>query len=137
MNFVYPHKRNNSGCHGYGAVEFIIIIIIFAMAAAALLGILKSISHRAAISQTIQTATDLALQEFERVTALRFSVIADEPSTFYAPPFEEHSFIVKTGYITAELADSNGAVTAYKKVEVTVSNKLIKDVKLTSIMANN
>ena len=114
---------------GFTLIELIIIIVVVSIAMGVLLTALASVTNNTIYPLVIQTATELAEQEIEKITGTRFSYVCSCTSNAYAAPFDAYSRQITVTGIAPVPAE-------YKQVDVTVSHSTIGSVTLRTIVTN-
>lgn len=124
---------------GFTLVETIIAIVVIGVVFLGLLAIFTGVFTNAARDEIVTIATGLAKGEMERVTSLSFSNILDQyrdsPVSF-GGDFSNYSWQVRVDAVPAAIANDPGMAN-YKQVEVRVTNALIGDINLKTIVTNN
>ena len=123
---------------GFTLVETIIAIVIIGVAFLGLLAVFTGVFTNAARDEAMTVAISLAKGEMERVTGLSFANIADEnrdsPASF-GGNFSNYSWQVRVDAVPASIANDPG-MNNYKQVEVRVTNAMVGDVSLKTIVTN-
>ena len=124
---------------GVSLVETIIGILIIGIVFFGLLATFTGAFTNAVRDEIITTAASLARGEMERVTGLSFSDIVDEhrgsPVSF-GGDFTNYSWQIRVDAVPAAIA-SDPDMENHKQVEARVTNTLIGDVSLKTIITNN
>lgn len=124
---------------GFTLVETIIAIVVIGVVFLGLLAIFTGVFTNAARDEIVTIATGLAKGEIERVTSLSFSNILDQhrdsPVSFVGD-FSNYSWQVRVDAVPSAIANDPGMAN-YKQVEARVTNALIGDINLKTIVTNN
>lgn len=121
---------------GFSLIELVIAILIVGISMLSLSLLFSQVMKTYAGPEVMQVATALTEQEMERVSALRYSDIANEDPTVFPGNFSNYTWQVTVSAVPAALAIDPG-MTDYKQVEVAVSNSIIGSVTLTTVVTNN
>ena len=121
---------------GFTMIELIIAIVILSIAIGTLGVVIANMTTQAVLPGVLNTSTQLAEQEMERVSGLRFSAIANEASTSYTGNFSAYSYQVTVSAVPVALANDPGQA-QYKQVQVTVTHTAGGSISLTTIVTNN
>ncbi|MBI4431275.1 MAG: prepilin-type N-terminal cleavage/methylation domain-containing protein [Candidatus Omnitrophica bacterium] len=122
---------------GFTLIELVIIIVVVSIAIGALLTALASVTQNTIHPLIMQTATELAEQEVEKVTGTRFSFVCSCTNNAYAAPFDGYSRKITVAAVpNPPLATPDPTMQNYKMVDVTVTNSTIGSVMLRTIVTN-
>jgi len=123
----------------FSLVELIIIIVIAAIAIPGVVFIFHEVSRKSVYDEAMSSAVMLAEGELERVIQKSFSSITDEnrdsPVPFGAG-FSGYNWQIRVDAVPSNLASDSGML-QYKQVESRVTNNLIGDISLKTVVTNN
>lgn len=124
------------GDAGYTMVELLIVILVLSIAIGTLFAITANLYKFATDSQISNIAVDLAEQELERVTGLRYSSVASVGTTPYSGSLSNYSYAITVSAVPSALANDSGMVN-YKMAEILVTHTPSgKRAKLTTMVTN-
>ena len=83
-------------------------------------------------------ATSLATEKMEETLGQNYSSVKEVKSTSFPNPFSEYTYQVKVYFVEEPDLEKPvvGLVTAYKKVEISVSHPQVGEVKLYTLFSN-
>lgn len=127
--------RNDSS--GFTLIELIIIIVVVSIAIGVLLTTLASVTNNTIYPLILQTASELAEQEIEKITGTRFSFVCSCTDNAYTQPeFAGYSRQITVATIPVGLGSDTPAMSQYKMVDVAVTNNTVGSVTLRTIVTN-
>ncbi len=123
---------------GFTLVETLISIVVIGIAFLGLAAVFTGVFTNAVRDEGMTIATMLAKGEMERVIGLSFSEVDDEhrddPVTF-GGDFSNYFWQVRIDAVPETIA-VNPEKTEYKQVEVRVTNAIVGDISLKTIITN-
>ena len=124
---------------GFTLIETIIGIVVIGVVFMGLLATVTGVFTNAGRDEAVTVAISLAKGEMERVTRLRFANIADQnrdaPASF-GGNFSNYSWQIRVDPAPAAIA-SDPEMANYKQVESRVTNPMVGDISLKTIVTNN
>ncbi len=124
---------------GFTLIETVIGIVVIGIIAIGLFATFTGVFTNAVRDEVMSVAVSLAKGEMERVTALSFANIVDQnrdlPASF-GGNFNNYSWQIRVDAVPAGIADDSGMVN-YKQVESRVTNLIVGDISLKTIITNN
>ncbi|GEM_PF-2760716 len=128
------------GTVGFTLIELVIIIVIVSIAIGTLLTTLAAVTRDTIRPLVMQIASELAEQEVDRVTTIRYSAVCPCTNNAYNHPgFSGYSRQINVNPIPAGLVPpgySQVAADNFKMVDVIVTNNTIGSVTLRTIVTN-
>jgi len=121
---------------GFTLIEIIIVIVVITMVIATLLSVYAAISQNVVIPYITQVASQLAEEQFERVTGLRFSQVVSEGPTVLPAPFDSYSYQITVSAVPDSIFN-DPLMTRYKQVDVVVTHATVGRADLVTIVTNN
>ena len=122
---------------GFTLIELIIIIVVVSIAIGVLLTALASVTKNTIYPLVMQTATELAEQEIEKITGTRFSFVCSCTNNAYAAPFAGYSRQITVAAVpNPPLTTPDPTMQNYKMADVIVTNSTIGSVTLRTIVTN-
>jgi prepilin-type N-terminal cleavage/methylation domain-containing protein len=128
-----PHAKK-----GITLIELIMAIVIAAIILIPLsVVIVESVTHTI-IPEHYTIASSLLEREMDRVSALRFSTVANEGPTSYAGSFSNYSRQVSFYYVNAGALNTQVVgPTGYKRVTITISRTGLPFVSAVTLVTDN
>ena len=124
---------------GFTLIETIIGIVALGVIALGLFATFTGVFKNAVRDEAVTVATSLAKGELERVTRLSYASIADQnrnsPVSF-GGNFANYSWQIRVDAVPVAIAN-DPSMTNYKQVESRVTNALLGDISLKTILTNN
>jgi prepilin-type N-terminal cleavage/methylation domain-containing protein len=124
---------------GFTLVETIIGMVVIGIIALGLFSAFTGVFTNACRDEALTVAASLAKGELERVTRLSYAGIVDQnrgaPVSF-GGNFANYSWQIRVDAVSVAIAD-DAAMAQYKQVESRVTNPMIGDVSLKTIVTNN
>lgn len=124
---------------GFTLIETIIAIMVIGVAFLGLVAVFTGVFTNAARDEVMSIATMLAKGETERVSGLSFANVADEnrdSPVAFTGNFTNYSWQVRVDAVPVAIA-SDPTMANYKQVEARITNAIIGDVSLKTIVTNN
>lgn len=124
--------------NGFTLIETIISILIIGIAFLGLVAVVTGVFTNATHDEAMATATLLAKQEMERVSGLGFANVVDEnrdSAVAYGGNFSNYSWQVRVDAAPIAIAD-DATMTNYKQIETRITNAIVGDVSLKTIVTN-
>lgn len=122
---------------GFTLIEVILSVVILAIALTPFSLLVANVIKQNIYSQAQTTAVSLAEGEFERITNMRFSAVADEASVAFVAPFTAYTHAAAVDYVDADALDTPVVgPTNYKRVQVIVDNAISGTITLTTLVTN-
>ena len=123
---------------GFTLIETVMSIVVIGIAFLGLLAVVTAVFTNAAHDEVMTIATELAKGEMERVTNLAFANVVDEnrdsPAAF-SGNFSNYSWQVRVDAVPTAIA-TDPTMANYKQVEVRITNAIVGDVSLKTIVTN-
>jgi len=123
---------------GFTLIETVISIVVIGIISLGLVAVLTGVFTNAVRDEAMTVATMLAKGEMERVTRLDFVDVVDEnrddPENF-GGNFSNYSWQVRVDAVPEDIAE-DAEMENYKQVEVRVTNTMIGDISLKTIVTN-
>ncbi len=123
---------------GFTLIETVIAIVVIGIAFLGLVAVFTGVFTNALHDEAMSVATILTKGEMERVTGLSYADVADEnrdSPADYTGNFSSYSWQVRVDAVPVAIA-SDPTMTNYKQVEVRVTNAIVGDVNLKTIVTN-
>jgi prepilin-type N-terminal cleavage/methylation domain-containing protein len=124
---------------GFTLIETVIGIAVIGIIAIGLFATFTGVFTNAARDEVISIATSLAKGELERVTRLSFASIVDQnrgsPVSF-GGNFTNYSWQIRVDAVPVAIANDPGMAN-YKQIESRVTNPIVGDIGLKTIVTNN
>ena len=124
---------------GFTLIETIMSIVIIGIAFLGLVAVFTGVFTNAVRDEVMTVSTMLAKGEMERVMRLDFSDVDDEnrdsPANF-GGDFTNYSWQVRVDAVPTSIA-TDPSMTNYKQVEARVTNAMVGDISLKTIVTNN
>jgi len=124
---------------GFTLIETVIGIVVLGVIALGLFATFTGVFKNAVQDETISIAVSLARGELERVTRLSFASVdsqhRDSPVSF-GGNFANYSWQIRVDAVPVGIAIDPG-MTNYKQVEARVTNVIMGDTSLKTIVTNN
>ena len=124
---------------GFTLIETIIGIVVLGVIALGLFATFTGVFKNAVRDEVVTVATSLAKGELERVTRLSYASIVDQnrnsPVSFTGN-FANYSWQIRVDAVPVVIAN-DPSMTNYKQVESRVTNALLGDISLKTIVTNN
>jgi len=124
---------------GFTLIETVIGIVVLGIIALGLFAIFTGVFTNAARDEVVTIATSLAKGELERVSRLSFASIvsqnAGSPVSF-GGNFTNYSWQIVVSAVPVAIA-SDPSMAQYKQVESRVTNPMVGDISLKTIVTNN
>jgi len=124
---------------GFTLIETVIGIVIIGVVFAGLLAVFTGVFTNAMRDEALTVATSLAKGELERVTRRSYINIVDQnrgaPVSF-GGNFVNYSWQVRVDPVPSGIG-SNPSMSNYKQVESRVTNPMVGDVSLITVITNN
>jgi prepilin-type N-terminal cleavage/methylation domain-containing protein len=124
---------------GFTLIETVIGIVVLGIIALGLFAIFTGVFTNAVHDEVISIATSLAKGELERVTRLSFANVVDQnrnsPVSF-GGNFSNYSWQIRVDAVPVGIANDPG-MSNYKQVESRVTNPMVGDISLKTIVTNN
>jgi len=124
---------------GFTLIETIIGIVVLGVIALGLFATFTGVFKNAVQDETITVAVSLAKGEMERVTKLAWASILnqyrDAPVSF-GGNFSNYSWQVRVDRVPTAIVHTTN-MNQYKQVEVRVTNPIVGDISLKTIVTNN
>ncbi len=124
---------------GFTLIETVIGIVVLGVIALGLFATFTGVFTNAVRDEVVTIATSLAKGEMERVTRLAYASIVDQnrgtPVSF-GGNFTNYSWQIRVDAVPVGIADDPGK-TNYKQVESRVTNPMVGDISLKTIVTNN
>ncbi len=123
---------------GFTLIETIISIVVIGIISLGLIAVFTGVFTNATRDEAVAVAVNLARGEMERVIRLDFSDVDDEnrdsPEDFTGN-FSNYSWQVRVDPVPEDIEDDED-MENYKQVEVRITNAIIGDISLKTILAN-
>ncbi len=124
---------------GFTLIETVIGIVVIGIIALGLFATFTGVFTNAVRDEVVTVATSLAKGEMERVTRLAYASIVDQnrgtPVSF-GGNFTNYSWQIRVDAVPVGIANDPG-MTSYKQVESRVTNPMVGDISLKTIVTNN
>ncbi len=123
---------------GFTLIETIISILIIGIAFLGLVAVVIGVFTNATRDETMAITTSLAKGEMERMLGLDFASVADEnrdAAEAFSGNFSNYSWQVRVDAVPIAIAD-DATMTNYKQIEVRVTNAIVGDINLKTIVTN-
>ena len=124
---------------GFTLIETIIGIVVIGIISLGLLAVFTGVFTNAARDEVLTVATSLAKGELERTTRLNYASIVDQnrgtPVSF-GGDFANYSWQIRVDPVPVAIANDAG-MTNYKQIESRVTNTMLGDISLKTIVTNN
>ncbi|HAZ09749.1 MAG TPA: hypothetical protein DCY56_01395 [Candidatus Omnitrophica bacterium] len=124
---------------GFTLVETVIGIVVIGIIALGLFATFTGVFTNAVRDEVVTVATSLAKGEMERVTRLSFASVVDQnrgtPVSF-GGNFTNYSWQIRVDAVPVAIASDPG-MAQYKQVESRVTNPMVGDISLKTIVTNN
>jgi len=124
---------------GFTLVETIIGIVVLGIIALGLFATFTGVFTNAVRDEVVTIATSLAKGELERVARLSFASVVDQnrgsPVSF-GGNFTNYSWQIRVDAVPVAIANDAG-MAQYKQVEARVTNPMVGDISLKTIVTNN
>ena len=124
---------------GFTLIETIIGIVVIGIISLGLLAVFTGVFTNAARDEVLTVATSLAKGELERATRLNYASIVNQnrgtPVSF-GGDFANYSWQIRVDPVPVAIANDAGMVN-YKQVESRVTNTMLGDISLKTIVTNN
>jgi len=124
---------------GFTLIETVIGIVVIGVIALGLFATFTGVFKNAVQDELISVATSLAKGELERVTRLSFASVVDQnrnsPVSF-GENFANYSWQIRVDAVPVGIANDPG-MAQYKQVESRVTNPMVGDISLKTIVTNN
>jgi len=124
---------------GFTLVETVIGIVVIGIIALGLFATFTGVFTNAVRDEVVTVATSLAKGEMERVTRLSYASIVNQnrgaPVSF-GGNFTNYSWQIRVDPVPVAIADDDD-MDNYKQVESRVTNPMVGDVSLKTILTNN
>lgn len=126
---------------GFSLVELVLVIVVAGIAIPGVIFTFYELARKSVYDEAMTTATMLAEGELERVMQKGFANITDEhrdsPVSF-GGDFTGYTWQVRVDYVNSgDLDTAVAGSTEYKRVETRVTNNVVGDVGLKTIVTNN
>ncbi|MFC1666757.1 prepilin-type N-terminal cleavage/methylation domain-containing protein [Candidatus Omnitrophota bacterium] len=121
---------------GFTLIETMIAVVVIGIAFLGLLTVVTGVFINAPRDEVMAVAVGLAKGEMERVSGLSFADVSNEPPANFSGNFSNYSFRVIMSAVPTDIA-VDPSKSNYKQVEVRVTNVIIGDVSLKTIVTNN
>jgi len=124
---------------GFTLVETTIGIVVLGIIALGLFATFTGVFTNAVRDEVVTIATSLAKGELERVARLSFASVVDQnrdsPVSF-GENFTNYSWQIRVDAVPVAIA-SDAGMAQYKQVEARVTNPMVGDISLKTIVTNN
>jgi len=124
---------------GFTLVETVIGIVVIGIIALGLFATFTGVFTNAVRDEVVTVATSLAKGEMERVTRLSYASIVNQnrgaPVSF-GGNFTNYSWQIRVDPVPVAIADDDD-MDNYKQVESRVTNPMVGDISLKTIVTNN
>jgi len=124
---------------GFTLVETTIGIVVLGIIALGLFATFTGVFTNAVRDEVVTIATSLAKGELERVARLSFASVVDQnrdsPVSF-GENFTNYSWQIMVDAVPVAIA-SDAGMAQYKQVEARVTNPMVGDISLKTIVTNN
>lgn len=124
---------------GFTLIETVIGIVVLGIIALGLFATFTGVFTNAARDEVVTIATSLAKGELERVGRLSFASVVDQnrdsPVSF-GGNFANYSWQIRVDAVPVAIA-SDAGMAQYKQVESRVTNPMVGDISLKTIVTNN
>ena len=124
---------------GFTLIETVISIVIMGIISLGLLAVFTGVFTNAVRDEALTVSASLAKGELERVTRLSYASVVDQnrgtPVSF-GGNFTNYSWQIRVDPVPVAIANDPGMAN-YKQVEAMVTNALLGDVSLKTIVTNN
>ena len=124
---------------GFTLIETVIGIVVIGIISLGLMATFTGVFKNAVRDEAVTVATSLAKGELERVTRLSYASIVDQnrnsPVSF-GGNFANYSWQIRVDAVPVAIAN-DATMVNYKQVESRVTNALLGDISLKTIVTNN
>ena len=125
--------------NGFTLIETVICIVVIGIIALGLFATFTGVFTNAVRDEVMSIATSLAKGEIERVARLSFASVVDQnrgSSVSFGGNFTNYSWQIRVDAVSVAIANDPGMAN-YKQVESRVTNPIVGDVSLKTIVTNN
>ncbi len=120
---------------GVTLVELIIAIVVLSIAVGVLFGVFANLLKMTVMPEVLDRSAELAEQQLERISALRFSQIVDEGPVNFSGNFSDYTYQIIVSAVPDDLAD-DPSMLDYKQVEIIVHHSVSEDISLKTVVTN-
>ncbi|PIW68498.1 MAG: hypothetical protein COW10_02215 [Candidatus Omnitrophica bacterium CG12_big_fil_rev_8_21_14_0_65_42_8] len=121
---------------GFTLIETVIGIVVLGVIALGLFATFTGVFTNAVRDEVLAVATNLAKGELERVSRLAYVSINSTYSVSFGGNFANYSYQVIVSSVPPAIANDPDKL-QYKQVEVRVTNPMVGDISLKTIVTNN
>lgn len=121
---------------GFTLIEIIITIVVLSIAIGTLMTVSSSILSSSVTPEVLDRSSELAEQQLERISNLRFSQVVNEGPAPFTGNFTNYSYRIVVAPVPASIAD-DAAMARYKQVTITITQPGGSTVNLTTIVTSS